>query len=280
MVVYIEYAFAENFMMDLLLLYLSLRCVKNRISWVRLILAAAIGGGEAILFPVIEMPVWCAYFVKFLGGVLIVIVAVSEKGCKPHLKTIAIFFLSTFALGGLLTAVYSFFGIEYVEGRGYLVERIPIALLFGVSGLFAVFVRRLGKSFGKKALIEKNIYAVSIEENGNTVHGNCFLDSGNLLQFHERPVCVISAVAALKLFRDSKPIGRINVKTVSGEKQALVFQIKRMTIDLGKKQLEHRNVLFTIGEIHIKNCFMLLHTSYSEELYENSIGIEMLAAKD
>lgn len=106
------------------------------------------------------------------------------------------------------------------------------------------------------------------------------MDSGNLLQFHERPVCVISAVAAFKLFRDSKPIGRINVRTVSGEKQTLVFEAKRMTIDLGKKQLERRNVLFTIGETHIKNCLMLLHTSYSEELYENSIGIEMLAAKD
>lgn len=117
MVVYIEYAFAENFIMDLLLLYLSLKCARSRISWLRMIFAAAIGGVEAILFPVIAMPVWCAYFVKFLGGVLIVMVAVSEKKRKPYLKTIAIFFLSTFALGGLLTAVYSFFGIEYAEGR-------------------------------------------------------------------------------------------------------------------------------------------------------------------
>lgn len=85
MVVYIEYAFAENFIMDLLLLYLSLKCARSRISWLRMIFAAAIGGVEAILFPVIAMPVWCAYFVKFLGGVLI------GYGCRFRKETETVF---------------------------------------------------------------------------------------------------------------------------------------------------------------------------------------------
>ena len=61
MTVYIEYAFAENALLDGLLLYLALRCARLRVSGWRLALASAAGGAQSLLFPVLSLPVWLSF---------------------------------------------------------------------------------------------------------------------------------------------------------------------------------------------------------------------------
>ena len=95
MTVYWEYAFAENFLLDLLLLLLALSCARAKGRALNLIAAAAVGGAEAILFPLITVPVWCAYGLKFLGGLLIAIIAVHKGRVKTYLITIGAFFFYT-----------------------------------------------------------------------------------------------------------------------------------------------------------------------------------------
>lgn len=280
MTVYWEYAFVENFLLDYLLLYLAVKCSRGRVSVWRLVLAALIGSGEALLFPVLAMPPWCSYLVKFLGGALIAICAVADRNRKSYVVTVAMFFLFTFALGGLLTAVYSFFGIEYVEGRGYLVESIPVSLLLSASGLFAIACLHGIKTLTRIQFLHKHTYPCTLKNGSHTIRCNCFADSGNFVTFHERPVCVITAVAALALFKGAKPIGRVTMTTISGKKESPVFRCESFQIESGGKRITKRGVLFTVGEIKLKNCPILLHTSFMEELYANFVGAEMLVAKD
>ena len=76
MTVYFELAFAENMLLDGVLLYLSLKCARARVRAVRLLLAAAVGGGEALLFPLVSLPYPLALLLKFLGGLLLALIAV------------------------------------------------------------------------------------------------------------------------------------------------------------------------------------------------------------
>ena len=131
MVVYWEYAFLENALLDGLLLCLALKCVRARVRPAKLLFAAASGGAFAVVFPLLALPVWAAYVVKFASGVVLVLLAGSGKRAKPYCMTTAVFFALTFAFGGLLTAVYSFFGIETVDGTGFYLERAPVALIAG-----------------------------------------------------------------------------------------------------------------------------------------------------
>ena len=50
MVVYWEYAFLENFLLDGLLLFLAVKCARGRAGVFNLLLAAGVGAAEAILF--------------------------------------------------------------------------------------------------------------------------------------------------------------------------------------------------------------------------------------
>lgn len=263
MEVYWEYAFAENFTLDLLLLYLCLKCARGRIRLWRLLLSAAVGAGEAIVFPLLPLSVWAAYVVKLLGGIVLVLLAVSKGTKKTYLVAICAFFGLTFALGGLLVAVYSFFGVEYSAQSGYLVEKAPIGLIIGGAGLFAVAVLASVKGFYRYRKVKSALREVKLFSGGRELTLTGFLDSGNCLSFRGEPVSVLSPAAALVLFHE-EPVGRIRIGTVNGGREAPVFACASM--EIGGKQFPH--ALFTIGETGSKEYQIILHTSFVEGEHE------------
>ena len=204
MVVYWEYAFAENALLDGLLLYLALRCVRLRVYVRRLFPAAAIGGAEAVVFPVLALPVWAAYTVKVLGGVLICLVA-ARAGWKKCAAATAVFFALTFALGGLLTAAYSFFGVETADGTGFYVERAPVALIFAGAGSFLCAVLAGVRALYRYKKVQQNILPCTLAVGARRVTWTGFADSGNRLSFRGEPVCVLSAAAVFALSARLRP---------------------------------------------------------------------------
>lgn len=279
MVVYWEYAFLENLILDGLLLYLALKCARLKCYPLNLIIAAGIGGAEAVVFPLLTLPVWAAYLVKAVGGIVIALVAVRKARFKSYLIVTAAFFLMTFALGGLLVAAYSFFGAEYETGNGFIVERAPVALVLGTAGVFAVFTVLAAKCFYRYRRIKRNLFSCVLKANGRQARVTGFADSGNLLAFRGKPVCVVSAVTALALFRgNAKEVGRMNVNTVSGSRDAPVFECD-LEIQLARRRVEQRTLL-TIGDIQSKEYNLILHTATLEGDDETVTALKEVARKD
>ena len=276
MVVYIEYAFLENALIDGLLLFLALKAVRLRVSGWRLALAAAVGGAESLLFPVLTLPAWCLYFVKFLGGALIAVVSCPTVTLRPCLGLLSAFFLLTFALGGLLTAVSSFFGAELVEGRGFWIGRAPVALVVGIAAVFFLVMAALIRKLHAKRQIARGSCACVIE-GVRTVKAKGFLDSGNLLTFRGEPVSVLTPVAALALFGGAvRPVGRITMRSAGGERSSPVFRARRLTA--GGKRVD--GALFAVGEVGIPDHPVLLNASLWEGKHGHPEPVEDVAAKD
>lgn len=261
MTVYFEYAFLENFMLDGLLLYLALRCARAKIAPLRLLLAAAVGGGEALLFPLVALPLPLLYLVKFAGGTLLPIVA-TKGGLKLTFFSACAFFALTFVLGGLLVALYSFFGVPYVEGEGYLVEGAPVALVLAAAGIFlAVGVKAIGAFYRFRAR-KKELLPCRVTVGERTVRWTGLSDSGNRLSFRGKPVCVVSALGALALFSGYPPVGRLRISTVSGSRVSPVFVCDRLEL-CGKVS---EKVYFTVGDIGSREYSVILHTSLEEQV--------------
>lgn len=271
MTVYWEYAFAENFLLDGLLLYLAVACARGRTGILRLLFAAAVGGGEALLFPLFSLPAWAAYLLKFAGGALLALLAVKKGSLATHLVAIAAFFGLTFALGGLLVALYSFFGVPYTAGEGYLVEGAPVGLVVGVAGVFALLTVRGAKRFYRYRKVKRNLFLCRVG-GAKPVYG--FADSGNCLSFRGEPVCVVGAAAALAYFHDG-PVGRIRLSTVNGSRDAPVFEAE---LEVGGKAFGR--AYFTVGEVNSGEYRIILHTAFVEGRHENSVCIEGLAEED
>ncbi len=250
MVVWIELAFIENFLIDGVLLYLAQRSARLKVKAWRLLLASALGAAEAVIFPALSLPAWAAYLVKALGGALICLVAVHSRQIKKHLIALAAFFALTFALGGALTAAYSFMGVAYEEGNGYLVEQAPVGLVLGAAGVFLIAAARGIEALYRYRKVQKNLLSCTLSAAGREVNWQGYADSGNLLTFRGQPVCVISAAACIALFgRGAREAGRIRLNTVNGGREAPVFECERMTIETGGKTLERRGVYLTVGEV-------------------------------
>ncbi len=260
MTVYIEFAFLENFLLDGLLLYLAIKCARAKVSPLRLVLAAAAGGGEAIVFPLLSLPLPLAYLVKFLGGAVLALVA-AKGGFKTSLFVACAFFALTFVLGGMLVAVYSFFGVSYAEGEGYLVEGAPVALVFAGGGILLIAVTRLAAAFYRHRRWKRELLPCSMTVGERTVRWTGLADSGNRLSFRGKPVCVVSALGALALFRGSPPVGRLRISTVSGSRVSPVFVCDRL--ELGG--IVNERVYFTVGEVDSREYSIILHTSLEEK---------------
>lgn len=270
MIVYAEYAFLENFLLDAVLLYLALKCARGRVRVLNLLFAAAVGAGEALAFPLLPLPVWAAYFVKLLGGALIAVIAVSKGTKKTYFVVLVCFFLMTFALGGLLTAAYSFFRVEYAEGGGYLVEQAPVGLVLGAAGAFCVLATAFAKRLYRYRCEKRSVFACSLTSGGKRVHWKGFADSGNLLMFRGEPVCVVSAAAVFALFgRRPKEEGRIRIGTVNGEKETPVFRCD--TLEVGGKRAQ--GAYLALGSVDSKEYQIILHTAFLEGEHETDRSV-------
>ncbi len=264
MVVYVELAFLENFLLDGLLLYLAVRCARLKPGYLWIAAAAAVGAAEAIVFPLLPLPVWAAYLLKGLGGALLVVIAVRGRRLRPYLIAGAAFFFLTFALGGLLTAVDSFFGVEYEEGRGFLVERAPVGLIFGGAGLFAVAVIQGAKALYRYRKVKRNLLSCTLRVGEKQVLWTGYADSGNNLFYRGNPVCVTSAAAIFALFgKKVKEEGRMTVGTVNGERTSPVFVCDRMEIRCERELITRENVYLTVGEVS-PDYGLILNTALME----------------
>lgn len=280
MVVWIEIAILENFLLDGVLLYLALKCARQKVSAFRLLLASGIGAAEAVVFPLLTLPNAAAYAVKIAGGVLLVAIAVRGKRLKPYLVAGGAFFLLTFALGGMLTALYSFFRVEYAEQGGYIVERAPVGLVLGAAALFAIAMCRLIRKAFRYRREERNLLACVLTSGERTVRWTGYADSGNLLEFRGKPVCVTSAAGIFALFgADPKAEGRIRVKTVNGERDAPVFRPDRLEIEADGKMRAADEVYLTVGEVG-KKYQVILSAVLLEVSGEDHRTAQGVAAKD
>ena len=280
MVVYWEYAFLENFILDGLLLYLALKCAREKCHILNLLLAAAIGAAEAVVFPLLTVPVWASYLIKIAGGIIIALIAVRKAKWKSYLIVTVAFFLMTFALGGLLVALYSFLGAEYVEGSGFLVERAPVALVLGTAGGFTVLTVIAARYFYRYRRVKRNLFACVLTAGKKSVRITGFADSGNLPFFRNQPVSVISAVTALALFHgNAQEVGRMTMNTVNGQSEAPVFECD-LEVALARKKVSRKNVYVTIGNISSKEYRIILHTAMLEGEDETVTSVKKMARKN
>ena len=235
MTVYIEYVLAENFVLDALLLALSLHAAKAPIKTKNVVFSALLGAMAALLLPLCNCSAFVLGLLKIDTGFLLCFVAF------PHLKTkkgrgmyaiiCFFFFCFSFAFAGALFAVFSIFSRH---GNAYLLTQIPVALVLS-SFLFLclISVYYIKKLYQKKRVFA-HTYDCYIPYHQKNVHVLGFLDSGNRAKKNGIPVCFISPAVAFDVWgndllfpRHCSPTAQkqesVTVSTVSGEKQLSAF---------------------------------------------------------
>ena len=263
MKIYIEYALAENFLIDAMMLWLALKAAKQPIQLWRIALASAIGAIFAVCFPLLKVPSSFAYVLKFAAGILLCLVAVKGKGVGRYAMTIVLFFGFSFALGGMLLALYSAFSVDYsIAEGGYFTESAPVGMVLSGSFVFVVTTLTLVKKLYKKRALRRFVYPCRITLGDRIVEADGFLDSGNRAKAGGAPVCFLSPDLVYDLLGERTMTEEMTVVTVSGETKIKIFPADSLEIYCGEKANIIKKVYFApSGNIRARDYKIILNAA-------------------
>lgn len=170
MVYYIEYVFAENFIIDFILLFITGKLVKREIVYKRLIAASAIGALYVILTAYVNEDFMTYFIVKLSVSILMIMVAFDTKGILTNVRVIICFYITSLIMVGIITSLY------YLTYDRLTVNAIVISLFLGYAALHFFFK-------DVRSRIEKSNYmrTVSIKLGESSKSLKAFIDTGNEL---------------------------------------------------------------------------------------------------
>lgn len=199
MVIYAEYLFLENAVTGAIILLLTgkiagIRCKKRLLA----LGGVLCGIYSFILFWDTLQPV-LAILSKLSFSAVLVLIVFQPKQRRPFLRITLIFYLVSFAMGGITIGMMYFLGIAgvtrnssvYLGAAGYLYILLGCVLTFLLFSVFAEFI--------KGRLIRERTFAdVEIAMEGRSVTVKGMVDTGNFLSdpLTGKPVMIISASAA------------------------------------------------------------------------------------
>lgn len=267
MVVYIEYAFAENFLIDGALLFLALRAAKAKVRAYKLLLSAALGASFALVYPLIRLPTALSVILKISVGCLLCLLVVPPKYEKPRSArgfVLLWFFALSFAFAGGVFALYAIFD---ADGQAYTLQRIPATLVLLSLFFFISFSVAFIRKANEKRSIHKWIYPCILRfgERKRSLLG--FLDSGNLAKRHDIPVCFVSPDIIYDVFTyqgRGQVCDEITVCTVGGQKTLPLYK-GEIAVQTKEKTLTKEVYFAPSTNMICKEYSMLLPSNILEE---------------
>ena len=224
MVVYVEYALIDNFVIDYFLLKFTFVLLGKRYSKRRIALCSVLGAGLSLATPYFESLSGFSLLIKVAVGMLIVLWANKFSSKKEYALCLLLFILLTFVSGGAVTFIYSFVFSDSTELSVGLVF-IPCYIVIRLT----VYV--IQRAIRKKSASELNVdVEILVGEKSQKLVG--FVDTGNGLYDEDKPVIIVKKSIGLRLIGDNlsilsgKNAKRVRVSTVTGAKELIAFDGK------------------------------------------------------
>ena len=256
MVVYVEYAFLQNFFFDGALLCLSFAACKVPIKWGKVVFSAACGGIFAIVYPLLRLPILLSLFFKIAVGFLLCLLAFGKVKNKKEWGRYALsaflFFLLTFTFGGALTALQTALKLSILPKTFLICAFFALFVLVGVV---------IAKLYQKKRLYAY-IYPCKVYANGKEKALQGYMDSGNLASKNGLPVCFLIPDVFYDIFGDEilfcggQVCDEIKITTMSGESFVRVKQ-GEIEMKIGEKTVK-KQVYFAMAANMIGREYQIL----------------------
>ena len=247
MVVYIEYAFIENFLIDFVLLCLSLIGARRKIRAWNLCFSSTVGGVFALLFPLLPLPNFLSVLLKTAVGLLLCLLAFGRIKNKNdggrYAFSCALFFSFTAFFAGALIAI------------GLTGAFIWLGVAF-LSIVTFVFIKKIRK----KRIKEPFLYPCTIHYKQEKISVLGFYDSGNFASFQETPVCFVSPEIAFRfyeknLFKEGGQVrDEIVITTLNGNKKTRVYE--------GGLEIEENGKIFVCKRVYFAVATNMLSREY------------------
>lgn len=203
MIVYAEYVFLENFIMNYIILSLTGRFAKYSTKRTKLFFASSLGALYAfiIFFPYLHF--LFSMLMKLACSMLIIIVAFTPHRFKDFFRLISIFYLITLIFGGAGFALFYFTSFNGIVSNGiFYMTNISIKNIFVSCGVGYILIQFSWGYIQKQLTKEKILRDITIEINGQKVDIKGMVDTGNSLidPISKYPVIIVEYSAIQNIF--------------------------------------------------------------------------------
>lgn len=194
MTIYLDIVMLENVIMNYIILYVTAFLYKTKIRHFRILCSSIIGGTYAAVSFMQILQVYSSISLKLVLSIVMVYVAFSPKNLKKLLKQLMLFYLVSFAFGGIAFALLYFVRPQDILMKnGLYIGTYPIKIVFlgaivGTAMIRLACVTIKGK-FSKKDMFCKINISIMQKEKELTA----MIDTGNLLKepITANPVVVV-----------------------------------------------------------------------------------------
>lgn len=210
MVIYAEYLFTENFLIGVIILILTGKICGIKPKMILLILGGVLCGMYSFTIFFQTIPIILSVISKLGFSAIVIGLVFWPNRVTLYGKIVMIFYLVSFAMGGITIGAMYFFGARGVTNNNtaYLAE--PTYINIGLGCFLTYLAMSALASFLKGRMIKENtIKQVELSFGEKTVLANGLVDTGNFLKdpISGKPVFIISKKIAAQII----PIEIVNL---------------------------------------------------------------------
>lgn len=202
MVVYAEYVFLENFIMNYIILSLTKRFGKAGAKKLRLAMAASVGALYAFIIFFPSLHFLFSAMMKFACSMLIIVIAFNPYRFKDFLRLLGIFYLITMIFGGAGFALFYFTSFNGIISNGvFYISNISMKLILLSCGVGYILIEFCWGYIQNQLSREKIYTQVKIQMGDTMVEVRGLVDTGNSLTdpITRYPVMIVEYDAILDL---------------------------------------------------------------------------------
>lgn len=261
MIIYVDVVFIENFIINLFLLHITAKTVKNEINLNRILFSSILGAGYVIILLYSKLKFLSFFSVKILMAFIMVVIAYNNKSFIAELKNLCIFISYAMFLAGMCLFlqlnskdVYSIKG-AILGDFSYKKQILALMIIY-------IFTDRIITYVKDKKILKKLIYNVEIVTNEYNKTIKAFLDTGNELRepISNLPVLIVEKSELLYAQNITDKL-YISYKAVNGEYGQLeAFKPLYINIYMDDEKKEKKQVVVALcdGKLSKENNYSAL----------------------
>lgn len=250
MSIYIEDFLLQNFIINFCLIRFVQITTKTKASFFKLILSSLVGSVASIIVAIFINKPAIVNTLKLITATVMILLAFKQS-FKQFIINFILLFAYTFTLGGAITnlssTIYSTnYGIIFnTKINLYLISFIIVVLTYIFELVF--------KNMKTRLKINNYVYNISLTNKDKTMKINAYLDSGNLLNFEDKPIIVLDLDTYLKLTNKTlidfylEKTKTISTSTIAGNNTLKIFEIDKIEIYKNSKKLTYNKQLVAIN---------------------------------
>lgn len=183
MTIYIDIVFFENLIMNTIILIATSIILKQKIKWIRVILAGSLGAIYSIISYISILKIYSNLILKIILSILIIYIAYNPQTVKQLWKSILIFYLTSFVFGGAAFAlIYIVKPQEILMKNGLFLGTYPLKTVI-LSAILAFIILIAAFAIVKSKINKKDMFCnIEVELNKEKIETKAMIDTGNLLK--------------------------------------------------------------------------------------------------